>query len=110
MVHTHNDAAKQPAPVAHGSEHGHDHAHDHAHDEHRHAHASGPLVGLLITAAAVPGVQAVADPRVRWLGHRLQAKLHITVNEDLPTYASHDIAEKVRHALTAHHAQPAPVS
>ena len=35
MVHTHNDAAKQPAPVAHGSEHGHDHAHDHAHDEHR---------------------------------------------------------------------------
>lgn len=42
--------------------------------------------------------------RVRWLGHRLEAELHIVVNEDLPTRESRRIAEEVRHALF--HAQP----
>ena len=56
------------------------------------------------TAASVPGAQPVHDVRVRWLGHRLQTELHITVNEDLPTRESHRIAEEVRHALF--HAQP----
>ena len=41
----------------------------------------------------------VHDIRVRWLGHRMQADLHVTVNEDLPTYESHRIAEAVRHDL-----------
>jgi cation diffusion facilitator family transporter len=56
------------------------------------------------TAAAQPGVQGVHDVRVRWLGHRLLAELHITVDEDLSTRASHHLAEEVRHALL--HAQP----
>jgi cation diffusion facilitator family transporter len=55
-------------------------------------------------AAAAPGVQEVHDVRVRWLGHRLQAELHITVDEDLSTRESHRLAEEVRHALL--HAQP----
>jgi cation diffusion facilitator family transporter len=50
-------------------------------------------------AAAVPGVQHAHDVRVRWLGHRLHSELHIVVDEDLPTHASHAIAEAVRHGL-----------
>ncbi|MDQ3855774.1 MAG: hypothetical protein M3281_05190, partial [Chloroflexota bacterium] len=56
------------------------------------------------TAAAAPGVRGVHSVRVRWLGHKLQTELHITVDEDLNTTASHRIAEEVRHAL--YHAQP----
>lgn len=56
------------------------------------------------TAAKVPGALAVHDVRVRWLGHKLQAELHITVDEDLPTRDSHRIAEEVRHSLF--HSQP----
>jgi len=56
------------------------------------------------TAAALPGVQAAHDARLRWLGHRLQAELHIMVDEDLPTWESHQIVEEVRHALF--HAEP----
>lgn len=55
-------------------------------------------------ATAVPGPVDVHDVRVRWLGHKLQTELHITVDEDLPTHKSHRIAEEVRHALF--HAQP----
>jgi cation diffusion facilitator family transporter len=58
------------------------------------------------TAQAVPGVveESVHDVRVRWLGHKLYADLHISVDEDLPTRESHRIGEEVRHALL--HAQP----
>lgn len=51
------------------------------------------------TAAAIPGVAEAHDVRMRWLGHRLQAELHITVDEDLSTRDSHRIVEAVRHAL-----------
>jgi cation diffusion facilitator family transporter len=60
--------------------------------------------GIERVAAAVPGVEDVHDVRVRWLGHRLQAELHTTVDEDLSTRESHRIVEEVRHALF--HAQP----
>ncbi len=60
--------------------------------------------GIERVAAAVPGAELVHGLRVRWLGHRLQAELHVTVDEDLPTRESHRIAEEVRHALF--HAQP----
>jgi cation diffusion facilitator family transporter len=56
------------------------------------------------TAAKVPGALDVHGVRVRWLGHKLQAELHITVDEDMPTRDSHRIVEEVRHALF--HAQP----
>jgi cation diffusion facilitator family transporter len=51
------------------------------------------------SAAGVAGVVSVANVRARWLGHALHAELHITVDEDLPTWESHRIAEEVRHAL-----------
>ena len=55
-------------------------------------------------AATVPGTHDVHDVRVRWLGHRLQAELHITVDEDMPTRESHRLVEEVRHTLF--HAEP----
>jgi cation diffusion facilitator family transporter len=51
------------------------------------------------TASAVADVQAVHDIQLRWIGHQLHAELSIVVDEDLPTLASHQIAEQVRHAL-----------
>jgi cation diffusion facilitator family transporter len=59
---------------------------------------------LRSAAAAVAGAEEVHNLRVRWLGHRLEAEMHLTVDEDLPTKESHRIAEEVRHALF--HAQP----
>jgi cation diffusion facilitator family transporter len=55
-------------------------------------------------ASGVPGAEDVHDVRARWLGHRLETEVHITVNEDLPTRESHRIAEEVRHTLF--HSQP----
>ena len=55
-------------------------------------------------ASEVPGVLEATRVRVCWLGHRLQAELDITVNDNLPTRESHRIAEEVRHALF--HAEP----
>lgn len=55
--------------------------------------------GLTAASQGVSGVIDVHDVRVRWLGHTLQAELHITVNCQLPTVDSHRIAEEVRHAL-----------
>ncbi len=51
------------------------------------------------TARRIPEVEDVHDVRLRWVGHKLQSELHITVNEDLLTYESHHLAEQVRHAL-----------
>jgi cation diffusion facilitator family transporter len=51
------------------------------------------------TARAVEGVQGVHGVRARWLGHTLEAELHIAVDEDLPTRESHAIAEEVRRQL-----------
>lgn len=56
------------------------------------------------TTADIPGVQGVHDVRVRWVGHKLHADLHILVDEDLSTFESHEIGEEVRHALL--HALP----
>jgi ferrous-iron efflux pump FieF len=52
-------------------------------------------------ARAIAGVQDVHEARLRWIGHTLYTELHITVDEDLPTWESHQIAEQVRHALLA---------
>ena len=63
--------------------------------------ATDPQVTSMVeqTAAAVAGVLAVDDIRIRWLGHWQQAELYITVDAQLPTSESHQIAETVRHAL-----------
>jgi cation diffusion facilitator family transporter len=51
------------------------------------------------TAADVPGVVSVAEPKVRWLGHRLVADLDVVVSGGLSVPGGHDIAEQVRHRL-----------
>lgn len=58
-------------------------------------------------ASAVEGVMDVHGVALRWVGHRQRGELHITVNCQMPTYASHRIAERVRHELF--HALPALV-
>ena len=71
--------------------------------------AVDPAVSRSIAQAAaqVPGVQAVHDVTIRWLGHRQRAELNVDVLGDLSTVQSHQIAEEVRHDLF--HAQPALV-
>jgi cation diffusion facilitator family transporter len=63
--------------------------------------ASDPQVTGLVdqTAAAVAGVLGVEDIHIRWLGHWQHCELHITVDAQLPTSESHQIAETARHAL-----------
>ncbi|MBI2940761.1 MAG: cation transporter [Chloroflexi bacterium] len=51
------------------------------------------------TARTTPGVHGAHDVRVRWLGHSLEAGLHLEVDASLTTAESHAIAEKVRHRL-----------
>ena len=50
-------------------------------------------------ASAQPGVVEVTSTRLRWLGHRIEAEAHVTVDCDLTTLQSHAIAESVRHAI-----------
>jgi cation diffusion facilitator family transporter len=60
-------------------------------------------------ARAISGVYDVHEVRLRWIGHTLYTELHITVNEDLSTWESHQIAEQVRQALFAAEAKLATV-
>jgi cation diffusion facilitator family transporter len=57
------------------------------------------LTDAVERAAHQPGVEDVSSTRIRWLGHRLEAEAHITVDCDLTTLRSHGIAESVRHAI-----------
>jgi cation diffusion facilitator family transporter len=50
----------------------------------------------------IQGVRAVAEVRVRWLGHRLHAELNIAVNQGLSVEKGHEIAKEVRHQLLHH--------
>jgi cation diffusion facilitator family transporter len=47
----------------------------------------------------VEGVEGVDAVRARWVGHRLDASLHVLVDPDMSVLAGHVIAEDVRHAL-----------
>lgn len=51
------------------------------------------------TAAAVPDVEGVNDIRLRWIGHRLDAALHVVVDCDMSVADGHRVGEEVRHAL-----------
>ena len=53
-------------------------------------------------AKHVPGVQDIAEVRVRWIGHRLLAEVNIAVASDLTVEQGHDIAKEVRHQLLHH--------
>jgi cation diffusion facilitator family transporter len=63
--------------------------------------ASDPELVQQIEKAAggIEGVIDVHDVTLRWFGHRQRGKLHITVDCELTTRESHQIAENVRHAL-----------
>lgn len=50
----------------------------------------------------VPGVLGVHAARARWIGHRVFADLHITVDHDVSVGDSHAIANAVEEALKAH--------
>ena len=47
----------------------------------------------------VDGVQEVTELRMRWLGHRLQADVRMTVDRDLDVATGHGIAERAERAL-----------
>lgn len=51
------------------------------------------------TARQVAGVKAIHQPRLRWVGHALWGEVHVEVDANLSTAASHAIAEETRHAL-----------
>lgn len=53
-------------------------------------------------AKHVPGVQDIAEVRVRWIGHRLLAEVNIAVASDLTVEQGHEIAKEVRHQLLHH--------
>lgn len=50
----------------------------------------------------VPGVEGVHEARARWLGHKVHADLHLTVDRRLSVAESHAIVERVEHALRDH--------
>ena len=50
-------------------------------------------------AAAVEGVEEVAEVRARWLGHRLRAEVNVAVDPELSVAEGHAIALEVNHRL-----------
>ncbi|HCP73795.1 MAG TPA: hypothetical protein DIU08_04040, partial [Ktedonobacter sp.] len=54
---------------------------------------------IVTTTSEVPGVEAVNDPRARWVGHTLHVSLNIEVDPELTIANAHAIAEEVRHRL-----------
>lgn len=50
----------------------------------------------------VAGVLDMHEARARWLGHKVHADLHITVDPSLTVAESHVIADRVRDALAEH--------
>lgn len=53
-------------------------------------------------AAAVPGVRAVEEVRLRWIGHRMRAEIGIGADPALPLDAAHDLAHRTEDALVEH--------
>ena len=55
-------------------------------------------------AAGAPGVEAVSELRLRWIGHNLRAEALIEADPDLLLADAHRVAEGARHAML--HAVP----
>jgi cation diffusion facilitator family transporter len=53
-------------------------------------------------AEHAPGVRAVTDTRVRWVGHRMRAEVAVAVDPGLSVAEGHDVAVEVRHQLLHH--------
>ncbi|MFG2889025.1 cation diffusion facilitator family transporter [Streptomyces sp. NPDC048248] len=56
------------------------------------------------TLRQVPGVLAVGELRMRWIGHRLRAEAAVVIDGTLPLSAAHHVAVAAEHALL--HAVP----
>jgi cation diffusion facilitator family transporter len=54
------------------------------------------------TASHIPGVKAITDVKVRWLGHRLHAEINMTVDSSLSVERGHTIAKEYQHELLHH--------
>jgi cation diffusion facilitator family transporter len=54
------------------------------------------------TLAAVHGVEAVTEVRVRWAGHRLLAQVRLSVESSLTVTNAHQIAEDAYYSLLHH--------
>ncbi len=50
----------------------------------------------------ITGVRGVHQVRARWVGHKVQTDLHITVDPDLSVRESHAIVEEVEQTLRGH--------
>src|SRR5215212_3471100 len=50
----------------------------------------------------VEGVEGVHEARARWLGHKVHADLHVTVDRRLSVAEAHSIVERVHKALADH--------
>lgn len=50
----------------------------------------------------VAGVEGVHEVRARWLGHKIHADLHVTVDRRLSVAESHAIVDRVQKALADH--------
>ncbi len=50
----------------------------------------------------VEGVQGVHEARARWLGHKVHADLHVTVDRRLSVAEAHRIVERVQQELASH--------
>jgi cation diffusion facilitator family transporter len=63
------------------------------------------LIATAVTALqAVPGVLAVGEPRMRWIGHQLRAEATVVIDGSLSLRAAHEVAVDAEHALL--HAVP----
>jgi len=47
----------------------------------------------------IPGVLAVTELRMRWIGHQLRAEVTVEVDGDLNLHDAHEVAVEVEHAL-----------
>src|SRR5205814_9500849 len=52
------------------------------------------IPSILTIASKVPGVEAVTEPRARWIGHTLHVTLNIEVDPELKLADAHAIAEE----------------
>lgn len=59
------------------------------------------LTRIESTPLQVDGVQEVHQVRARWLGHKVHADLHVTIDRRLSVEESHFIVERVQAALAA---------
>jgi cation diffusion facilitator family transporter len=62
----------------------------------------GILAEVEHAPTSVLGVIEVHEARARWLGHKVHADLHITVDPHLSVAESHGIVERVQLALAEH--------